>query len=122
MGFKAGIVTVDSTLRQFEDTLLSEVYKELGDDKGALKAFEVCWLEPKEEERQAYIALGHRVFIVKGALGLNDGGENWRMFNFQMEEGLPHAEDLKIAKQLASQCKLCVRSMRKEGARPSDDF
>ena len=111
----SGVVRVDATIEAFESLLLAKVYETLGEDKPALKAFEVGWFAPEPEDVAEYKKLGKRLFVVQGALGLNDGGQNWRAFNFQMEEGWSAEEDDSGAEQLAHQCKICVAQMKKEG-------
>jgi len=111
---KTGILTVDS-LAGFEAKMRNAICEKLGPDKDALKLFQVEWYTPETKQAQMeYDAVGKKILVVSGALGLNDSGQHWRAFNIQIEEGLSEAEDEDVRDQLAHKCLICVAKMKRE--------
>lgn len=111
----SGVVTAHAEIRGLENFFLQHLLEELGDDKDALKAFEVSFHIPKTvEEAKELDKLGVRLIDVQGAIGLNDSGENWRLFQVTIEEGHDDNTDKEIAKQLAYECLKCVAQLRRE--------
>jgi len=109
----SGVLKVES-FASYEQLFLEAIKKELGPDRGTLKAFEVKYAELTPDERRGLTEKGmaDRLISISGALGLDDSGINWRVFNVNVEEGLSIAEDAAMALTLAQQCAACVADMK----------
>ena len=115
MGSHSGVVDVIATMDQYSQKLYDAIMEKLGDDKAALKAFDVGeYVAPNAQAQEDYMRLGKRLFNVVGALGLNDDGTGWKAFNVQIEEGLSVEQDAAVAESLAHQCLICVSKMKRE--------
>jgi len=111
----SGVVTAHAEIRGVENFFLQHILEKLGDDKDALKAFEVSFYTPKTvEEAKELDKLGTRLLDITGAIGLNDSGENWRVFQVTIEEGHDDNTDKEIADQLSHECLKCVAQLRRD--------
>jgi hypothetical protein len=112
---EAGVVVAHADISGFENLFRTAIEKELGDDRDALKAFQVAEYRPPDvEAAMAYHKLGKKLYTISGALGLNDSGDGWRAFDVTIEEGLTSVEDQQVADQLAFQCKKCVAQLKRQ--------
>lgn len=112
---ESGIVIAHADIGGVESLFRSIILEKLGDEKDALKAFDITVYEPRDPgELRALKQFGKRLFLIQGALGLNDGGRGWKVFQTHIEEGLAEAQDREIAGKLAHQCVICVAKMRRE--------
>lgn len=113
----SGIIKVES-VEQYKNLFYNAIMKKLGKDREALKAFDISRYKPVNGEQKALADAGVGSLIeIKGALGLDDSGVNWRVFSVQVEEGLSAAQDEEMAESLAHQCLICVAQMKKENAK-----
>lgn len=116
----SGVITVAATIEGFSNLIRNAIFEKLGNDKEALKAFDVKLYQPTTQaEADDYAELGKRLFVVNGALGLDDSGIKMRAFSFMMEEGLSHEDDMEIAAQAAHQCLKCVAQLKRERSKPT---
>jgi hypothetical protein len=112
---QSGVVAVNTDFSQMYSLFYDAIMEKLGEDRPALKALEIKRYEPATPEEAVELEKrGIGVFNVAGALGLNDSGQNWKVFGFQIEEGLTAEQDAEVADQLAHQCLMCVAKMKKE--------
>lgn len=115
MSDAASIVVANATIQGFENLFLNAIREKLGADRDALKAFQIIEFKPETAEQAAILAkIDKQLFRVTGALGLNDSGANWKVFQVDIEQGLTNKDDLEVADQLAHQCLIAVAKMKRE--------
>ena len=116
----SGVVSVNQDFTGLRNMFYEAIMDKLGDDKAALKALDVEMYQPATvEEGMELEKIGKRLFNVSGALGLNDSGDGWKVFQVPIEEGLADAVDKEIADKLAHQCLICVAKMKREASKAS---
>lgn len=111
---ESGVEVYTVGVEGLENLIRQKIYARLGQDRDALKAFEVKVFEPQNAEQAALLERTGGLIQITGALGLNDSGPGWKVFDVNIEQNLSVREDNEVADALAFRCFQCVERMKND--------